>query len=112
MKSAAALGLVPALMIAPLAATPTLRGTVGPDFTITLTKGGSAVHTLRPGRYRIKVTDKSDVHNFHLKGPGVNKKTGVASTGTTRWTLKLGAGQYGYFSDSQKTLRGSFRVAR
>ena len=29
----------------------------------------------------IKVSDKSNIHNFHLKGPGVNKSTSVGCVG-------------------------------
>ncbi len=54
----------------------TLVGTVGPGFTITLTKAGKKVTTLPAGTYTIKVQDKSNIHNFHLTGPGVNKRDG------------------------------------
>ena len=111
MMQAAVLGLVPALIIAPLAAAPTLKGTVGPDFTITLTKGGSAVHTLPAGRYRIKVTDKSDEHNFHLKGPGVNKKTSVSGKGTVTWKVTVKKGKYTFVCDAHpEMMRGHFTV--
>ena len=111
MKKAALLGVVPALAISSLAATPTLKGTVGPDFTITLTKGGSAVHTLPAGRYRIKVADKSDQHNFHLKGPGVNKKTSVGGTGTVTWKVAVKKGKYTFVCDAHpQMMRGHFTV--
>ena len=71
----AALLAVPAA----LGGTPTLTGTVGPGFTITLTQGGKKVSKLKAGKYVIKIADKSNIHNFHLTGPGVNKKTGVGS---------------------------------
>ena len=35
------------------------------------------------GSYRITVRDRADIHNFHLRGPGVNKRiTGVDFAGT------------------------------
>ena len=37
--------------------------------------------SLKAGRYRIVVRDRSHLHNFHLTGPGVNKKTTVAFHG-------------------------------
>ena len=52
------------------AATPKLLGTVGPGFTITLTKKPT-----KAGKYTLVVSDKSSIHNFHLTGPGVNVKT-------------------------------------
>ena len=64
--------------------TPTLTGTVGPGFTITLKKGTAKVTKLgKVGAYIIKVSDKSNIHNFRLKGPGVNKTTSVGGTGTS-----------------------------
>ena len=93
------------------AATPTLRGTVGPGFTITLTKGGASVKTLKAGTYRIVVADRASFHDFHLRGPRVNKSTGVGSTGTITWTLELRAGRYTYVCDPHASqMHGSFRV--
>ena len=31
---------------------------------------GTAVRTLRAGKYTITVQDKSNIHNFRLRGPG------------------------------------------
>jgi|NGEPerStandDraft_6_1074524.scaffolds.fasta_scaffold122277_2 plastocyanin len=89
-----------------------LVGTTGPGFTITLTKGGKAVKTLTAGKYKIAVSDKSSMHNFHLFGPGVNKKTGVSSTGATTWTVKLKKGEYTYRCDIHfaSGMIGHFKV--
>jgi plastocyanin len=76
-----------------------LVGTVGPGFTITLTQGGSPVTTLSPGTYKITVSDKAAIHNFHLFGPGVDQKTSVSGTGTFVWTVKLVKGSYTYQCD-------------
>ena len=93
------------------AATPTLTATVGPGFTITLTKGGKKVTTLKAGTYRIVVRDKSNMHNFRLKGPGVNKATSVAAVTTATWTLKLKAGRYTFVCDPHASgMKGAFRV--
>ena len=79
LAAAAAVALVTA---APGGAAATkLVANVGPSPTITLTKGGKKVTTLKPGSYSITVNDKSTSHNFHLTGPGVNKLTTVALQG-------------------------------
>jgi plastocyanin len=77
----------------------TLAGNVGPGFTITLKQKGKTVKTLKAGIYRINVSDNSGVHNFHLFGPGVNKKTSVGSNGGAIWTVKLKKGKYTYRCD-------------
>ena len=68
-----------------------LTGTVGPGFTITLKRFNKPlVRLLRPGRYSITVSDKSNIHNFHLTGPGgVNKEiTTIGFVGTKTVTVK------------------------
>ena len=100
-------------VVAPVAngAPPTLKGTVGPGFTITLTKGGTKVAKLKAGTYKVVVADRADIHNFHLRGAGVNKSTSVAFKGTMTWTLKLRAGKYTYVCDPHASgMKGSFRV--
>ena len=55
--------------------------------------GGKKVTRLKAGRYRIVVRDRSHMHNFHLTGPGVNKKTVVvAHRHVTTWTVTLQEG--------------------
>jgi plastocyanin len=110
-----AAGLVAMLALAaPISAMgPTkLVGTVGPGFTITLKKGGVKVKTLKAGRYTITVNDKSNIHDFHLKGPGVNKViTTVGFKGTKTITVRLAKGTYRYVCDPHaSTMKGSFRV--
>ena len=57
-----------------------LIGAVGPEFTISLTDAqGNRVTKLDPGAYEIEVTDRSDFHNFHLQGPGVNEDRASSS---------------------------------
>jgi plastocyanin len=90
---------------------PRLNGTVGPGFTIGLKKGGKKVTTLKPGRYTFVISDKSSSHNFHLTGPGVNKKTTVAGTGTKTWTVTVKAGTYRFVCDPHASgMKGSFTV--
>jgi plastocyanin len=88
-----------------------LSGLVGPGFNISLKKGSKKVTTLKAGTYTITVADKSNIHNFHLTGPGVNKKTGVGSTGTTKWTVTLKKGTYKFVCDPHVAImKGSFKV--
>jgi plastocyanin len=56
------------------------------------------------------VNDRSRVDNFHLTGPGVNKKTAVAFRGRVTWNVTLRPGTYSYRSDKHKSLRGSLIV--
>lgn len=85
-----------------------LVGTVASG--ISLTKGGAKVKTLKAGKYAITVRDRSTHQNFHLKGPGLNKKTGVGYSGTQTWTVTLKSGAYSFWSDANKKLHGSFSV--
>jgi plastocyanin len=88
-----------------------LVATVGPGFSITLKKGGKKVTSLKAGRYRIVVRDRSGIHNFHLKGRGVNKLTSVGGTGTSTWTVRLRTGAYRFQCDPHASvMHGSFRV--
>jgi plastocyanin len=97
---------------AALAATPTLVGTTGPGFTITLTKGGKKVSKLKAGTYVFKIADKSSIHNFHLKGPGIDKKTSVGAKQNVTWKLKLKAGKYTFVCDPHKSfMKGAFTVS-
>ncbi len=91
----------------------TLRGTVGPGFTITLkTAHGALVRKLKAGTYTIRIRDLSPIHNFHLFGPGVNKLTSVQGTGSVTWTLRLEPGLYRYRCDPHRTImHGSFSVS-
>jgi hypothetical protein len=89
-----------------------LNGTVGPGFTITLTQGGKKVTKLKAGSYTITVADKSSIHDFHLTGPGVNKKTAVGYKGTQTWKVTLKKGTYTFRCDPHASfMHGSFTVA-
>jgi len=94
------------------AATPKLTGEVGPSFSIELKQGSKDVKTLKAGTYTIKVEDKASIHNFHLKGPGVNKSTGVSFTGEQTWKVKLKKGTYTYQCDPHASagMKGTFKV--
>jgi plastocyanin len=93
------------------AATPTLTAIDGPGFTITLKQGTKKVSTLKAGKYKIVVKDLSNIHNFHLTGPGINKTTSVAAKGTSTWLVTLKKGTYKYVCDPHATImKGSFKV--
>ena len=73
----------------------TLSGTVGPGFDISVDQTSVA-----PGSYELEVEDLSDVHNFHLTGPGgVDVGTDVAAEGTESFTVELEAGTYNFVCD-------------
>lgn len=89
----------------------TITGTDGPGFTITLKQHGRKVMSLPPATYLFVISDNSNIHNFHLIGPGVNKKTSVAGTGKTTWRLTLRKGTYRYVCDPHATImKGKFVV--
>jgi plastocyanin len=90
----------------------TLSGSVGPGFEISLTGAdGADVTTLTAGTYTIEVDDQSDIHNFHLSGPGVDEETGVGETGTTTWEVTFEAGSYHFQCDPHaSTMNGDFEV--
>ena len=97
------------------AKTPLLKGETGPGFEIEVKNpAGKDLKTIKAGTYRIKVQDKSSIHNFHLLGPGLNKKTGVGFTGDRTWTIKLKPGKYTYQCDPHASsgMKGTFRVTR
>lgn len=95
------------------AAPPKLIGTVGPGFTISLkTAAGKNVTTLKRGTYAITVKDRSRMHDFRLRGPGVNKVlSSVAAVGTKTATVRLAAGRYQFVCQPHASaMRGAFRV--
>jgi hypothetical protein len=88
------------------AATPTLNGTVGPGYTISLKHNGTLVKTLKAGSYKFVIADKSAIHAFSLDGPhGFAKDfTTVPSTGTKTVTLKLKAGAYKMYCPNHESI--------
>ena len=95
------------------AATPKLIAAVGPGFTISLkTAAGKNVTVLERGTYTISVRDKASIHDFRLRGPGVNKIfSGVAAVGTRTVTVRLAAGTYRFLCQPHATvMHGAFTV--
>ena len=77
---------------------------VGPGHVLAFPKG------LAIGKYAITVRDLSTTDNLHLKGPGVDRKTGIAFRGTVKWTVSLKSGTYRVSSDAHKTLGHAVKV--
>ena len=91
----------------------TVNGSVGPGFTISLSMQGKKVTTLKAGKaYRFVISDRSDIHDFHLSGPGIDRVlTGIDYTGTKSVVLKLKKGSYRFRCDPHESImHGSFRV--
>ena len=104
---AAVVGALALSATAPAAATVgRLTANDGPGFTITM-----SAKTVKAGTYKITVHDRSSIHNFHLIGPGVNKKTSVAAVTTVTWTVALKRGTYRFVCDPHATImKGVLRV--
>ena len=77
-----------------------LRATVAAGGTLSL-----SARRVAPGRYRLTVADRSATRNFHLVGPGVNRRTTAAFVGTATWTVALARGTYRFGSDPKLSGR-------
>ena len=97
-------GNPPPLPPAPVPKAQPISGRVGPGRTILFPRA------LAIGSYVITVRDVSATDNLHLKGPGVDRKTGVAFRGTVKWTVSLQAGTYHVGSDAHKSLTRTVKV--
>lgn len=87
----------------------TLRGTVGPGFNIALSDAAGSVSHLELGTYTVVVEDKSEEHNFHLSGPGVDQATAIEFVGTVTWTITVTDGNYRYQCDPHAPqMNGAF----
>jgi NitT/TauT family transport system substrate-binding protein len=86
-----------------------LKGDVGAT-TISLKLDKLPVKTLAPGADTVTVSDRSSKQSFHLKGPGVDKKTGMKKSGKITWTVVFRPGTYRFYSDANPKLKGSFKV--
>jgi plastocyanin len=91
-----------------------LTGEVGPGFSIEVKNAGKDLKTIKAGTYTIKVQDKASIHDFHLKGPGLNKSTTVPFVGTQTWKITLKPGTYTYQCDPHASagMKGTFKVTK
>jgi plastocyanin len=103
LMAALATALVAALPA--VAATPTFKGDVGPGFTIKMVSKPT-----KAGKVKLVIDDKSNIHNFHLKGPGVDVKTSVPAVGSKTFTVTLKKGTYTFVCDPHAFMKGSFTV--
>jgi hypothetical protein len=93
---------------------PRLNGRVGPGPAISLkTSAGAVVKSLPAATYEIAVRDATKKDNFHLFGPGINRRTTIKFRGSRLWTAAFRAGEkYTFRSDAHpKSLRRTFTVA-
>ena len=90
-----------------------LIASVGPGFTITLkTATGKTVTKLKAGKYTIVVRDRSNIHNFFLKGRGVTKDSGIMFVGAKTWTVTLRRGKYTFVcTPHADSMKGAFTVS-
>jgi plastocyanin len=96
-------------------AVPTVHGTVGPGFTISLSMNGKPARTLKAGTYNFVIADKASIHNFVLekaKGGSFEKElTTVPFTGTKTVKIKLTPGEWEYYcAPHESTMHGDFTV--
>ena len=112
--STALMVVVAAAAAAPAKENYQLKGEVYPNALYKIemeNKAGKDLKTVKAGTYRIKIEDKASIHNFRLRGPGVNKATSVSRKSETIWTVKLRKGTYTFLCDPHASqMRGTFRV--
>ena len=100
-------------------ATPTLKGVVGPGYSIKLTKGGKRVKSLKAGKYRFVISDKSSFHNFTVERekptkPKLEKHiTSTAFTGSKTIVMTLKPGSWSFYcSIHESQMHGDFKVTK
>jgi hypothetical protein len=111
--TAVALSIVGAALSRANTTTPTLAGTVGPGFSITLKKSGKLVKTLKAGTYKFVINDKSNFHGYSLDGPhGFAKDfTKIPFVGRKTFIVKLKTGKYKYYCPNhESTMFAHFTV--
>ena len=62
------------------------------------------MRSAKSGKTTITVSDLSTKDDFHLTGPGVNRKTGIAFKGVAKWTVNLQKATYAFRSDAHQSL--------
>ena len=91
------------------------RDSTGRSSTITLTDAnGAPVTSVSPGTYDFEIHDETVSHNFHLTGPGVDRRTEVADEGITTWedlVLQPGATYHFVCDPHADYMNGSFTTS-
>jgi plastocyanin len=104
--AAAALAVVPTATSR--SSVPTLKGSVGPGYTISLTQNGKRVTSLKAGSYTIVVSDKASIHNFVLEkshGGSFEKQiTSVPFKGTKSVKVRLTKGDWEYYCRPHESM--------
>jgi hypothetical protein len=90
-----------------------MKGTVATGTISLKDAAGKAVRKVKANKkYSFAIADKSTKQNFHLLGPGVNKKTSVAKKSTVTWKVKFKKGKtYRFRSDARPSMKGSFKAS-
>jgi len=96
---------------------PTLKGVVGPGYTIKLTVNGKKVKSLKAGKYKFAITDKSDFHNFKVeweKGGHFEKQiTTTPFTGSKSVVITLKPGSWrAYCSVHESQMHTDFKITK
>ena len=93
-------------------ATKLIGSVASDDFVITLTtEDGTPVTSLPAGDYTLEIVDKSDIHNFHMTGTGVDVMSEVGSQEDEDYPITLVAGSYHFQCDPHATqMNGDFEV--
>ena len=98
---------------------PTLKGVVGPGYSIKLTKGGKKIESLKAGTYRFVISDKSSFHNFTVEREKPSKPklektlTGTGFTGSKTVVLTLKPGSWSFYcSNHEAQMHGDFKVTK
>ena len=97
--------------------TPTLKGVVGPGYTISLTMNGKKVKSLKAGKYKFGITDKSTLHNFKVeweKGGHFEKQITTSpfmGSKTVVITLKPGSWR-AYCSVHESQMHTDFKITK
>ena len=87
------------VIAAPTPSTPTLSAKV------TSRSVSLSAKRVTAGSYRVTVSDRSRTRNFHVVGPGLNRRTGKTFTGSVTWRVQLAPGTYRFGSDPSLTGR-------
>jgi hypothetical protein len=104
-----------AIAPASTAAPPTLKGTDGPSFTISLKRNAKAVKSLSAARYTFVISDKSSRHGFTLEqvkgGKWEKNLAPVSFVGAKTKTVALRTGKWKFYCPAHEDdMFGFFTV--
>ena len=93
-------------------ATKTLKGTVGPGYTISLKQSGKKVTKLKAGTYKFVISDKASIHQFTVEqergGHFEKALTSVSYMGTKTVKVTLKKGKWKYYCKPHESLMHGF----